>query len=184
LHHRTTFSTQSGLSGANASCAFAGTLLYVTGIFTTAAALSSSTFTLSVSNIINPSPAGSYTPLLSVAILTPAAALFDSGTSSATVTIASGIATCSAAISNAFVSKNGQISVTYASSYISTADAANHDLFVSIPTSYPEDLTATPVDPSLSINATLSLYPGTYLFQTAFTTAFTITLLMPPSTKP
>jgi hypothetical protein len=72
--------------------------------------------------------------------------------------------------------------VTYISSYITAGSSSNYNLFVSIPTSYPDDLTASDTAPTFQ--GTLDVYPGVYIFETTFTSSFTISLKMPPSTKP
>lgn len=139
---------------------------------------------MAVSNIINPAPGGDYTPLTTITILSPNATVVESGSSGASVTILGGSALCTTAVSNPYAFTDGQITVTYSSSYISGASSSNYDIFVSVPTTYPDDTTGTPINPSCSLTNFPSIYPGSFLFQAPFTSSFTITLKMPPSTRP
>lgn len=118
-------------------------------LFASPGALSPSSFSLTVSNIVNPIPAGDYSPLTGITILAPNASVVQSGSSGAAVTIVSGAATCYTSISNPYAFTNGQISVTYSSPYITTT--TNYRIFASVPTTYPDDPTATSIDPASSL---------------------------------
>jgi hypothetical protein len=75
------------------------------------------TFTISISNITNPSRAGNYVPVNAISIISPSSAVVDAGTGSIVLEIKSGAAKCDALILNPYTFKTGQISVTYTSSY-------------------------------------------------------------------
>jgi hypothetical protein len=75
-------------------------------------------FTISISNITNPSHAGNYVPVKAVSIISPSSTVIDAGTGSIVLTIDSGIARCDTLILNPYAFKTGQISVTYTSSYL------------------------------------------------------------------
>jgi hypothetical protein len=53
-----------------------------------------------------------------------------------------------------------------------------------MPTYYPDDSTETSINPTISVPVTLSVSPGAYLYKISFVNTFSITLLMPPSTRP
>ncbi len=50
--------------------------------------------------------------------------------------------------------------------------------------SYPDDLTSTDIAPTISAPVTQEVTPGAYRLSIVYTNAFTITMLMPPSTRP
>lgn len=175
---------QTGLGSAvSPSCSFSGSSLYVSQIFVNGSLLSSNSFTLSVSNIANPSPAGTYTPVNFIAIIAANSSTVQSGSASVGITITEGAASCLATTTNPYAFQNGQITVTYTSNYIPSGSSA-YDILISIPTTYPDDPTATSLNASLSLSASLAVYPGVYVYQATFANSFTISMLMPPSTRP
>ena len=110
-------------------------------------------FTISISNITNPSHAGNYVPVKAVSIISPSSAVIDTGTGSIVLTIDSGIASCEALILNPYAFQTGQISVTYTSSYFQSGNS--YSLSIDIPASYPDDPTNTSIDPIISVPVTL-----------------------------
>ena len=140
-------------------------------------------FTITVSNITNPSPAGDYTPVTALQIVAANSSLVDSSSSSVVLTISEGAAVCSASILNAYVYQSGQISVTYTSKYIS-ASSTGYSLALQVPTSYPDDATSNSIGLTLSVPFTTVSSSGSYIFEMDFVNSFTLSLLMPPSTKP
>ncbi len=142
-----------------------------------------SSFTIAVSNITNPLPATDYTPVKTAQIISNTSAIVESATSSVILTITQGVASCTTTILNPFVYQNGQISVTYSSKYI-PSDSTGYNLTIEMDASYPDDLTSTDIAPTLSAPVSQQVSPGSYILEIVYTRTFTITMLMPPSTKP
>lgn len=118
-----------------------------------------------------------------ISIIASNSAVFESSSANAALTISSAVAACTHSILNPYVYQSGQISVGYQSNYIPSG-ASGYSLGVSIPASYADDATASALNPSLSVPLKSSVNLGSYLFEIDFTNSFTITMLMPPSSKP
>lgn len=163
------------------SCSFVGTTLTVASIFSNSSYLSLSAFSISVSNIINPSPATDYVPVTALAIVTLTNLIVDQSSASATVTITPGAATCSINILNPYAFQIGQIAIGYESSLVS---GSSYSLSLTMPSSYADDGTDTDISPSISVPVAVSTSPGSYSYTLSLVPSFIITMLMPPSTQP
>jgi hypothetical protein len=158
-------------------CNFAALKLTVKDGFTTDTDIVS--FNVRVTGITNPFPAATYSPF-TVSFLYPNATE-ESGLSSVSLTITAGVSTCASTLTDGVVSNRGTIDITYTSTYITDPTADNYQLKILMAQSYPTDPVDTDVSPTLNISSTQL---STYLFSAAYTTQFSITLLMPPSTEP
>lgn len=154
---------QNSFGPATITCSYSGTTLYITQIFTNSSYLALTAFTITVSNITNPSPAGDYTPVTTLQIVAANSSIVDSSSSSVVLTISEGAAVCSTSLLNAYVYQSGQISVTYTSKYITTA-STGYWLALQAPTSYPDDATSSSIGLTLSIPFTTISSSGTYIF--------------------
>lgn len=174
---------QNSFGPATIACSYSGTTLYITQIFANSSYLALTAFTITVSNITNPSPAADYTPVTTLQIVAANSSLVDSSSSSVVLTISEGTAICSSSILNAYVYQSGQISVTYTSKYI-PAGSTGYFLGMEVPTSYPDDATSNSIGLTLSVPFTTISSSGSYFLELAYVNSFTLSLLMPPSTKP
>jgi hypothetical protein len=129
-------------------------------MFSNPAYLNVGGFSISVSNIVNPSPARDYTPVSAIQILNAGATVIDSGVCSNTLTITSALSVCATTILNPHVFQNGSISISYTSNYIPAGSASNYNLSIKMNTSYYDDSTDTNINPILSVPATLSAGSG------------------------
>jgi hypothetical protein len=109
---------QNKFSNATLKCSLNGNIIQVLNAYNDIAYSSLSDFTIIVLNIINPSPSGTYTPLISISIVQPGGIVFDSGISGITINIKPDVANCSLSFDNAYVSQISQITINYISNQI------------------------------------------------------------------
>jgi hypothetical protein len=159
------------------NCNYSGSILLITNAFPSDLSSQYTYFSLRVSNIQNPFPAGTTSSFV-VAFLFPNSTN-QTSINSPTVTITEGQAICSKSILNGLVSAIGVITVNFTPKNIIN-NGSTVSLAVTMNRSYPNDTTNTDVTPSSSG----STVTGTYRFNFTLVSSFNITMLMPPSTQP
>lgn len=81
------------------------------------------------------------------------------------------------------VFSTASLAINYTSSYI-TGMSSNYYLNVAVPTYYADDSTQTLINPSFPSVIAVQPNNDEYIYSIPYSTSLTVTLLMPPSTKP
>ena len=143
-----------------------------------------STFTITVTNVVNPIPATTYIPVTKIEVRDISNAIISTAVSTSPVTIEPQTIQCSVnLVSNTKVFAQGTIEVTYPSLFINN-NSAGYSLAASMPQYYPDDATQTLISPTFGTTTTLQNVGANNLYTFNFVSPFTIHMLMPPSTKP
>lgn len=142
--------TQTGnFASTSADCIPQANKLYFPNLFQNNTHLGLTTFTITVTNIVNPSPANTYIPVTAIEVSDSSSGQLTQTTSTSSVTIVPQTILCSVSlISNTQVFATGTIQVTYNSNLINSSSSTGYSLSVSMPPYYPDDGTQTLISPS------------------------------------
>ena len=157
--------------------------MFFPALFSNSTFFGLTTFTVTVTNVVNPAPATTYTPVSNVEVTDSSGAIISTVAASSTIAIESQAITCGIRlVNNNLVFALGIIEITFPSTFVNTTSGSS--LSVIMDHFYPNDGTQTLINPVFNQGETTQNLGAKYIYTFSYLSQFNVTMLMPPSTKP